>query len=145
MEKRKFLGEAKACTPKPHEFLDITKESEEEMSVGETNDDEAAGEGSAAEENNNTSAKSNPGNGGHLQTFLGMGENNDGELSSMDDKKSAEDVDLNEVDGFLNGDVQKEEDVEVNARVVGATVGVEAPVALFLSLHRILQWVAMIS
>ncbi|TQD98692.1 hypothetical protein C1H46_015685 [Malus baccata] len=112
MEKRKFLEEAKACTPKPHEFLDITKASEEEMSAGETNDDEAAGEGSAAEENHNTSAKSNPGSRGHLQTFLGKGENNDGELSNMDDKKSADDVDLNEVDGFLNSDVQKEEDIE---------------------------------
>lgn len=104
-------------TPKPLAFLDITTVSEEERSIGETDGDKAAGEGMAAEESRNTSANSDPRTGGHPQSSLGKDtedEDSGKELSIKDDSKAAKDVDLDEVKGFLNDDVQVEaEDTKV--------------------------------
>ncbi|TQE13969.1 hypothetical protein C1H46_000391 [Malus baccata] len=95
--------------PKPFKFLDITTASKEERSAGETEANEVADEGMAAEENSNTSADSDLRSGGHPQASLGKdieGEDNGRELSSKDGSKAAKDVDLHEVKGFLNDEVE---------------------------------------
>ncbi|KAB2625873.1 hypothetical protein D8674_017533 [Pyrus ussuriensis x Pyrus communis] len=82
---------------------------------------QAAGGGLAIEESINTSAESDLGSGEHLQASLGKdteGEEIGKEPSGKDDSKVTKDVDLDEVDGFLNDDV--------NTDVVGPRVGVEA-------------------
>ncbi|TQE11360.1 hypothetical protein C1H46_003094 [Malus baccata] len=111
-------------TPKPHEFLDITKASEEKWSVGEADGNKAVEGGLATEESSNTSVESDLGSREHPQAFLGKdtkGEENGREPSDKDDSKATEDVDFDELDGFLNDDVQAEmEGTE------GARVGVEA-------------------
>jgi len=82
--------------------------------LGQTEGDEVAGEGLAIEESNNTSAESDLRSGEHPQASLGKDKNSGREPSSKDDNKAAEDVDLNEVDGFLNDDVLVEtKDIEV--------------------------------
>ncbi|TQD91303.1 hypothetical protein C1H46_023115 [Malus baccata] len=62
---RSAQASAFSDTSKPHDFADITKASEEERSVGETDSNEVAGEGLADEETNNTDAESDLGSGGH--------------------------------------------------------------------------------
>lgn len=102
---------ASSGTPKPHEFLNITITSEKEQSIGETHDDEVVGEGLITEESSNTIVKFDPECGRHPQASLQKdteGENSGRELSNKDDSKAAENVDLDEVDGFLNDDVQVE-------------------------------------
>ncbi|KAB2606211.1 hypothetical protein D8674_005928 [Pyrus ussuriensis x Pyrus communis] len=77
------------------------------FSIVETDGDEEASEGLAVEESSNTSAESDPRSGGHPQASLGNDtedEDNGRELSCNDDSKAVEDVDLDEVDGFLNDD-----------------------------------------
>lgn len=74
-------------TPKPPEFFDITKTSEEKQSVREVEGDEAAREGLATEESSNTSAKSNPVSMEHPQASQGKDENSGEEPSSKDDSK----------------------------------------------------------
>ncbi|KAB2596018.1 hypothetical protein D8674_031468 [Pyrus ussuriensis x Pyrus communis] len=76
---RSNRASASSGTLKPSEFLDIIEANEEEWSAGETEGNEATKEG--------------------------KDENSSIEPSSKDDSKAAEDVDLDEVDGFLNDDV----------------------------------------
>ncbi|KAB2612602.1 hypothetical protein D8674_034918 [Pyrus ussuriensis x Pyrus communis] len=83
----------------------------EKSHASKTDDDEAAGEGLLTEENNNTSAEFDLGSGRHPQASIGKetdGEDSGRELSFKNDSRATEDVDLDEVDGFLNDNVQVE-------------------------------------
>ncbi|KAB2635968.1 hypothetical protein D8674_026502 [Pyrus ussuriensis x Pyrus communis] len=91
-------------TPKSHKFLDITEASEEKLSVGETEGDEVAKKGLAAEESSNRSTEYDLRSGEHPHASLRNDEKN-GRPSSKDGSKVVKDVDLNEVDEFLNDDI----------------------------------------
>ncbi|KAB2597205.1 hypothetical protein D8674_000125 [Pyrus ussuriensis x Pyrus communis] len=91
---------ASSGTLKPHEFLDITITSEKEQSFGETHDDEVVGEGLATEESSNKIVKFDLEIGRHPQASL--------QKDTEGENSAAENVDLDEVDGFLNDDVQVE-------------------------------------
>ncbi|TQD87570.1 hypothetical protein C1H46_026869 [Malus baccata] len=138
---------ASSGTPKPPEFLNITEACEEELSTREADNDEAARGGLVVEENSNTSADSDLGSGEHPQASLGndtKDEDNGNEPSCKDDSKAAEDVDIDQADGFLNDDVQAEaENIEVNDCVAGTIEDVQAPSGVLLEpttfLERVLN------
>ncbi|KAB2597377.1 hypothetical protein D8674_000297 [Pyrus ussuriensis x Pyrus communis] len=117
---RSAQASASSDTPKPPEFLNITKASEEEQNIREADDDEVAEAGLAAKENSNTSADSD----------LGKGEDSGREPSDKDDSKAADDVNIDQVDGFLNDNVNC---------VTRTTKDVQAQMAFYLSLQLFLR------
>ncbi|KAB2632429.1 hypothetical protein D8674_028676 [Pyrus ussuriensis x Pyrus communis] len=111
---------ASSCTLKSPEFLDIIEASEEKRIPRETEGDEAAREGLATEESSNTSAE---------------------KPSSKDGSKAAEDVDLDEVDGFLNDDILVEaENIEVCLPILRGCLLSHEYATINLLLNMLICW-----